>query len=123
MAAFAGTALLLAWVGVYGLVAYTVARRTREIGVRVALGASRSDVLRMVATDIGILATVGVAVGVGLGALLMRGLQASAYGIAPGDWRPLAAASGAMLIAMLAAAIFPARRAVGIQPAVALRYD
>jgi predicted permease len=123
MAAFAGVALLLAWVGVYGVVAYSVARRTREIGVRIALGASRSDVLRMVASDIGLLALGGVGIGVGLGALLMRVLEASAYGTMAGDWRPLAAAGVAMALAMVAAAIAPARRAVRIQPATALRSD
>jgi predicted permease len=123
MAAFAGAALLLAWIGVYGLVSYTVARRTREIGLRMALGASRSDVLRMVASDIGVLALGGVGIGIGIGALLIRALQASAYGIAPGDWRPLAAAGVAMALAMGAAAVSPARRAVRIQPATALRHD
>jgi putative ABC transport system permease protein len=123
MAGFAGAALLLAWVGVYGLVSYTVARRTREIGVRMALGASRLDVLRMLASDIGLLALGGVGMGVGLGALLMRALQAAAYGSAPGDWRPLVMAGVAMALAMGAAAVTPARRAVRIQPAAALRYD
>ena len=123
MAAFAGVALLLAWIGVYGVVAYTVARRTREIGVRMALGASRTDVLRMVASDISLLAIGGVGIGLGLGALLMRALQASAYGMTPGDWRPLAAAAAAMALAMAVAAVSPARRAVRIQPASALRYD
>jgi predicted permease len=123
MAAFAGVALLLAWLGVYGLVAYTVARRTREIGVRIALGASRSDIVRMVASDIGVLGCAGLGVGLGLGVLLMRALQASTYGIAPGDWRPLAVAAIAMACAMVAAAIAPARRAIRIQPATALRRD
>ena len=123
MAAFAGAALLLAWLGVYGVVAYTVTRRTREIGVRMALGASRSDVLRMVAADTGALAIGGVGIGLGLGALLMRGLQATTYGVAAGDWRPLVIAGLAMALAMLAAAASPARRAVRIQPASALRYD
>jgi predicted permease len=123
MAAFAGAALLLAWIGIYGLVAYTVASRTREIGVRMALGASRSDVLRMVASDIGLLALGGVGIGLGLGVLVMRALQGSTYGIAPGDWRPLAVAGVAMATAIGAAAVSPARRAVRIQPAAALRYD
>jgi predicted permease len=123
MGAFAAAALLLAWIGVYGLVAYTVARRTREIGVRMALGASRADVLRMVAADTGVLAVAGVGIGLGLGALLMRGLEASTYGTAPGDWRPLVIAALSMAVAMCAAAVSPARRAVRIQPATALRYD
>jgi putative ABC transport system permease protein len=123
MAAFAGVALLLAWIGVYGLVAYTVARRTREIGVRMALGASQADVFRMMASDIGLLAVAGVGIGVALGALLMRALQSSTYGAASGDWRPLAVAGMAMALAMSAAAISPAYRAVRIQPAAALRYD
>jgi ABC-type antimicrobial peptide transport system permease subunit len=77
----------------------------------------------MVASDIGLLALGGVGIGVGLGALLMRGLETSAYGTMPGDWRPLAAAGVAMALAMIAAAIAPARRAVRIQPATALRCD
>jgi predicted permease len=123
MAAFAGAALLLAWIGVYGLVAYTVARRTRDIGVRIALGATRSDVLRLVASDVGVLALCGVGIGLGLGALLMRALERSAYGIPPRDWQPLALAGAAMALAMAAAAVSPARRAVRIEPATALRYD
>ena len=93
MAGFAGVAVLLAWIGVYGLVAYAVARRTREIGVRVALGAPRSHVARIVAADIGRLAVVGVGLGVALGAGLSRALEASVFGVDACDPRLLAGAA------------------------------
>jgi ABC-type antimicrobial peptide transport system permease subunit len=123
MAGFAMVAVLLAWIGVYGLVAYSVARRTREIGVRVALGASRPVVLRMVLGDIGVLALAGLGSGAMLGAALSRALAGLVYGVDPGDPRWLIAAVATMLVAILLAAVGPARGATRIAPAVALRFE
>ena len=123
MAGFAAVAMPLAWLGVYGLVAYAVARRTREIGVRMALGAQRSDVVRMVVSDIGALAIAGLGIGLMLGRALTGALEELTYGVNPGDPRLLVGAAAAMAVAMFAAAWWPARRATRIQPVVALRCD
>ena len=123
MAAFAVVAMALAWLGVYGLVAYAVARRTREIGVRMALGAQRSDVVKMVIADVSAMAIAGVGLGVLLGAALTRLLEDLVYGVDPRDPALLVTAAVTMATAMFAAALWPARRAMRIQPTVALRCD
>jgi predicted permease len=123
MAVFAAIAVLLAWIGVYGLVAYTVARRTREIGVRMALGAQRWSVLRMVASDVFGLAVAGLALGVLLGRALTTLLAGAAYGVDAGDPALVAAAAAAMALAMAAAAWWPARRATRLEPMAALRCE
>jgi putative ABC transport system permease protein len=123
MAGFAVVAMALAWLGVYGLVAYAVARRTREIGVRMALGAQRYDVVRMVMADVGAMAVAGVGLGLLLGAALARFLEGSVYGVDARDPRLLLTAAVTMATAMFAAALWPARRAMQIQPVVALRCD
>ena len=123
LAVFAGVAVLLAWIGVYGLVAYTVARRTREIGVRMALGAQRSDVLRMVASDVAALAAAGIVLGVLLGRALTTLLAEATYGVDARDPALLLTAAGAMAAAMVLAAWWPARRATRIQPMAALRCE
>jgi putative ABC transport system permease protein len=123
LALFAGIALLLAAVGIYGLIAYSVAQRTHEIGVRVALGAARADVVRMVVRQGARLAAVGVAIGLGGSALLSRLLGTMVFGVGVTD--PLtfaAAAAGLMLVVLLATAI-PAIQATRISPVVALRYE
>jgi ABC-type antimicrobial peptide transport system permease subunit len=123
MAAFAALAMGLAWLGVYGLVAYGVARRTREIGLRVALGARRGDVFRMIVADVGPLAVAGIGLGLLFGAALTRGLETEVYGVDPRDPTTLIVAAAGMALAMLVASIWPAARAMRIQPSVALRCD
>jgi predicted permease len=123
MTVFALIAIGLAWTGVHGLVAYAVARRTREIGVRIALGARRADVMRMISADIAALAAPGAVLGLVLGALLARLLEGSIYGVDPRDPRVLVGAASAMSVAMFAAAFWPARRATKIEPAIALRAE
>ena len=120
---FAALALLLASVGIYGLVSYTVTQRTREIGLRVALGAGPSDVLRGVVQRALAVALIGAAIGLPAAfavAGLMRGLL---YGIAATD--PWAFAGAAILLALVTAvaSYIPARRAMRIDPTVALRYE
>jgi predicted permease len=123
MAAFAIVAIGLAWLGVHGLVAYAVARRSREIGVRMALGAQRADVVRMIVSDMGVLAVAGLSVGLMLGRALTAALEGLTYGVDAADPRLLLAAAATMALAMVVAACWPAYRATRIQPVIALRSD
>jgi predicted permease len=116
-------ALVLACIGLYGLLSYEVARRTREIGVRMALGAQRREVLRLVVGQGMVLAIAGAILGVAAAFALTRYLTTLLYGVRPVD--PLTfVAVGLLLFAVaIAACIVPARRAVGVDPMVALRYE
>ena len=121
LAGFAGVALLLAGIGLYGVVSYGVAQRTREVGVRVALGATRSDVLRLILSSGAVLVSLGLAVGVAAAVGTTRLLGSLVFGVSPLD-APTFAMAGAVLVAVAAAAhLIPARRALRVDPAVALR--
>ena len=123
IAVFAGTALLLAMIGLYGVVAYTVARRTGEFGIRIALGASTTSIFGLVLKR-GLLTTLaGAAVGL-VGALaLARTLQSFLYGLSATDlWTFIAVPLLLIFVALLAIYI-PARRAAKVDPMVALRYE
>jgi ABC-type antimicrobial peptide transport system permease subunit len=120
---FALLAITLSAAGIYGVIAYQVTRRTREIGVRIALGASRSRVVRDVVGEAAGLALVGIAIGV-VGALVAtRFAGAMLYGVAP--WDPVTFGSVSLLLlgVALAAALVPAARAAGIEPMIALRAE
>ena len=120
---FAALALILAVVGLYGLISHLVLQRTREIGIRVALGAQRRDILRVVLRQ-GVRATLaGVAVGAIAGLALTRFLSSLLYGVAA--WDPLTFASIVTLIAAVAflACWLPARRASRVDPVIALRAE
>jgi len=120
---FAGISLALAVSGIYGLVAYGVAQRTREIGIRIALGASRTNVLRLVVQDSAVLTLVGILIG-GVGAhWLNRVLANQLFAIKPTDSLTFAAASLILGGAALLASYIPARRATNVDPLVALRYE
>jgi putative ABC transport system permease protein len=120
---FAGLALLLAAVGIYGVVAYAVGQRTNEIGIRMALGAGSADILRMVLLG-GLRAPLcGVIAGLSIGALASKVLASFLYGIKPLDLGTYGAAALLVLLVAVAAAYFPARRATAVDPMVALRWE
>ena len=120
-AGFGVLATLLAAVGLYGVVAYSVARRTVEIGVRMALGAARADVYRIVLKEVGVLLLAGAAVGLPAALALGKVVESQLYGVKPHDPLLIAAALGALTVVALAAAFVPARRAASIDPVRALR--
>jgi putative ABC transport system permease protein len=123
IAAFAGTAMVLAAIGLYGVLAYAVGQRTREIGIRLALGAKRGEVLRMVMQQAGRLAVAGVVMGLAASALASRLLRSQLFEIAPTDTLTYAGVAFALLIVSFVASWIPARRAARIDPLTALRHD
>ena len=115
--------MLLASVGVYGVTSHAVGLRTREIGIRMALGASSTDVLAMVIRETLRIGVLGVALGL-LGSIaLTRALAGMLYGVTPGDAGAFAGAAASLFAATLAAAYVPARRAARVQPMIALRAE
>jgi putative ABC transport system permease protein len=120
-AIFGLVALLLAAVGLYGVVSYTVATRRAEIGVRVALGASRPRIVAMILGDVGRMLAVGVVTGALVALAAARAVAALLFGLAPNDLATLALAIGVLTMAAVAASAWPARRAAGIDPVTALR--
>jgi putative ABC transport system permease protein len=120
---FALLALVLAVIGLYGVIAYSVSQRTNEIGVRMALGAERRDVMRMVIGRGIVLAVAGIAVGIGGTLALTRFLSTLLYGIRPTDLATFVVVSLLLGAAALAASYLPARRATKVDPMVALRYE
>jgi putative ABC transport system permease protein len=121
MGVFGAFALVLAVVGVYSVMAYLVTQRTHEIGVRVALGATPADVLRLTIGQAGRLTLAGVAAGALLAIALGRVIEAGVLGTASGDARLVAAFGAVLVLAAIAAGYFPARRAARVDPLVALR--
>ena len=123
LGAFAALALVLSSVGIYGVISYLVARRTQEIGIRMALGADRADVVRMVLRDGMRLALLGVAIGIVAALGLTRLMAKMLYGVSPTDPLTFLAISVLLLLIAMAACYIPARRAMCVEPVIALRYD
>jgi putative ABC transport system permease protein len=120
---FAALALLLASVGLYGALGYAVTRRTNEIGIRLALGATRGRVLRSVLRESSLLVAIGVAVGAPAALALSRLLSSLLYGVAPTDPWVLGGSVAALFVVALTAAAQPAWRAMRVDPLIALRYE
>jgi predicted permease len=120
---FSAAALLLASVGLYGVIHFAAAQRTREIGIRIALGAPRGSVARMMVADTSVPVIVGVAAGIGGGAALARYLSSQLFGVKPTDFWSLAAPVACILAAAAAAALPPAVRASEADPVTVLRQE
>ena len=123
LSVFSGLALVLSAIGIYGVISYLVGQRTHEIGIRVALGASRNDVLRMVLGDGMSIALVGAGVGLAAALGLTRLIAKMIYGVSAMD--PLTFGGVAILLISVAllACYIPARRAMSVDPIVILRYE
>jgi ABC-type antimicrobial peptide transport system permease subunit len=121
--AFAALALLLGIIGIYGVFSYLVAQRTREIGLRVALGAQRRDVLVLVMKEGAKFSLAGIAIGLLSAVFVTRSMASQLYGVSPLD--PLTYLAVALVMAAVAflACYVPTRRAMRVDPAIALRYE
>lgn len=122
-AAFGGLALLLACVGLYGTIGYTVTQRTNEIGVRMALGATRDRILRMVVGETLVVVVAGIAAGLPLTWYATRILKAQLFELSPHDAATILGSLAAILLVTVVAGLQPARRAARVDPMVALRYE
>ena len=120
---FASLALILATIGLYGLISYSVLQRTREIGIRMALGAQRPDILKLVIRQGVIAAVTGVAIGLVAGVVLTRVMASLLYGVSSSGWLILVCVSLLLLLVALAASYVPARRATVVDPMIALRNE
>jgi predicted permease len=123
IAVFAGLALLLAGIGIHGLLSYAVSNRATEIAVRVALGAQPRDILHVVLRSSVLLAGGGVALGMALAYAAGRAMQALLFGIAPGDLATFACAAGVCLLMTIAGSLVPSLRALRVDPIVAIRAE
>ena len=120
---FAGLAVALAAIGLYGVISYAVAQRTHELGIRTALGAKRTDVFTLIVRRGLVLALLGVAIGIPAAVALTRVIASRLFGVTPTDPATLAAAAAMFVCIALLACSIPARRATKVDPMVALRSE
>ena len=120
---FASVALMLTSVGIYGVISYSVARRTHEVGIRMALGAGRREILRLILQQGLSLILIGVVVGLGGALALMRLLTGMLYGVSAKDTVTFLGVAALLTSVALFACYIPARRAMSVEPTVALRYE
>ena len=118
---FAGLALVLSLIGLYGLISHGVSQRSREMGIRIALGAAAGELTRLVLTRGALLAMGGIVLGIGVSLALGSALESVLFGVSPTSPFTVAAAAGLLLAASLAAAWVPARRATRVDAVVSLR--
>jgi putative ABC transport system permease protein len=120
---FAMVALLLAAIGIYGLMAYTVSQRTQEIGLRLALGAGKNRIAMLILREASLLAAIGLGLGLVGSILVGRAMQTTLYGVGSMDFSVLFGVALALFLTAMLASYLPARRAASIDPMVALRTD
>ena len=123
LSSFAGVAMLLAMLGIYGVTAYYVTQRTHEIGVRIALGAQMRDVLKLVLTRGVLFALAGIGIGAAGAFALTRYLTTLLFGVPPIDLSTFVMVAAGLVVVALLASVIPARRAAKVDPLVALRYE
>jgi ABC-type antimicrobial peptide transport system permease subunit len=120
---FAAVALLLASIGIYGVMAYTFSQRTNEIGIRMAMGAQRRDIFRIAVTEGVLVVAIGVVAGLIGSAVLTRFLQTMLFDVKPTDPLTYAAIAALLTIVTLLACVIPAHRATRVDPLIALRHE
>ena len=120
---FGFLAVALATVGLYGVISYMVARRRNEIGIRIALGASRGNVLNLVLREAGVLLGVGLMIGTGLALAVGRAASSMLFGLKPSDPVTIVASAAGLAVVAIAASMLPAMRAARVEPMVALREE
>jgi putative ABC transport system permease protein len=123
LGAYAGVALVLASIGIFGVISYAVSQRTAEIGVRMALGARPADIARLILRQVFFMIAIGIAAGIGAALWLSRYLRTQLYAVSPLDPNVYASVAALLAAAAIAACLIPARRATKVDPTVALRYE
>ena len=120
---FAAIALLLAIIGIYGVMSYAIGQRTHEIGIRMALGARRTDVLSMIVKQGSRMAIIGIVIGVAGAAILTRAMSSMLFGVTANDPLTFTAVASLLLLMAVVACLVPAQRATRVDPLVVLRYE